>query len=211
MEMTQLPEQSSTCLGDAYILSEIADGDLSHFGVFMKRYKERLMSYIVHRIPDRHHAEDLVQETFLRFFRASQAGSYRGQSTVATWLFTIATNCVTDFVRVSVRRPLTLESDIVAKDDASSSDLFGRCYSAGPGPADVAAYHESQESVNALLRRLPDEQRQVVALKVFGELTFQEIADVVGCPLGTAKSRLIHGLRKIEAMFSRSEDLKHGQ
>ena len=69
----------------------------------------------------------------------------------------------------------------------------------------AAARRESQGRVETLLASLPDEQRRVVALKVLGGLTLGEIAAVVGCPLGTAKSRLIYGLRKIEGLLDRSE------
>ena len=70
-------------------------------------------------------------------------------------------------------------------------------------PAEAAARRESQRRAEALLDGLPDEQRRVVALKVLGGLTLAEIAAVVECPLGTVKSRLLYGLRKIEASLTR--------
>ncbi|HUT93684.1 MAG TPA: sigma-70 family RNA polymerase sigma factor [Thermoguttaceae bacterium] len=205
------PDRPPIAVEDAEILAEIARGDLRRFDALVDRYKCRLMSYIGHRVPDRHHAEDLTQESFLRLFRAARSGGYSGRASVCTWLFTIADNCATDYLRGSGRRPLTLETDTAAENtDASPSRLDCRP-SAILDPAEAAARRESQRRAEALLDGLPDEQRRVVALKVLGGLTLAEVAAVVGCPLGTAKSRLLYGLRKIEALLARFGRRDHEQ
>ena len=99
------PDQRPIAVEDAEILAEIARGDLRRFDALVDRYKCRLLSYIGHRVADRHHAEDLTQESFLRLFRAARSGGYSGQASVSTWLFTIAENCATDYLRASGRRP----------------------------------------------------------------------------------------------------------
>jgi RNA polymerase sigma-70 factor, ECF subfamily len=197
------------CIEQAEILAEIARGDMYRFDVLVNQYKERLMRYVSHRVADRHHAEDLVQETFLRMFRAVQKGNYTGQATVPAWLFTIAGNCVTDYLRGLGRRRLTLESDAAVRDSDDSAGMLERCHSTDLGPLEAASRHESQGRADALLDCLPEEQRRVVALKVLGGLTLQEVAEVVGCPLGTVKSRLLYGLRKIEAMLAHLASCKH--
>jgi len=196
------PDQPPTAVEDAEILAEIARGDLRRFDTLVDRYKCRLMSYIGHRVPDRHHAEDLTQASFLRLFRAAQRGGYSGQASVSTWLFTIADNCATDYLRASGRRPLTLETDTARGNTDASPSMLDCRTSAALDPAEAAARRESLRRAEALLDCLPDAQRRVVALKVLGGLTLAEVAAVVGCPLGTAKSRLLYGLRKIEASLA---------
>jgi RNA polymerase sigma-70 factor (ECF subfamily) len=197
------PERPPTAVEDAEILAEIARGDLRRFDALVDRYKSRLMSYLGHRVPDRHHAEDLTQESFLRLFRAARNGGYSGRASVSTWLFTIAENCTTDYLRAAGRRPLTLETDTAGGNTDTSPGMLDCRPSAAIDPARAAASRESQRRAEALLDGLPDEQRRVVALKVLGGLTLAEVAAVVGCPLGTAKSRLLYGLRKIEASLAR--------
>jgi RNA polymerase sigma-70 factor, ECF subfamily len=197
------PDQPTTSVEDAEILAEIARGELGRFDILVNRYKVRLMSYLGHRVHDRHQAEDLAQESFLRLFRAARAGGYSERASVSTWLFTIADNCTTDYLRASGRHPLTLESDTAGKDNGNSTRALDRCPSGNLDPAEAAARRESQGRAEALLDGLPVEQRRVVALKVLGGLTLAEVAAVVGCPLGTAKSRLLYGLRKIEASLAR--------
>jgi RNA polymerase sigma-70 factor, ECF subfamily len=194
------PEPPPAFAEDIAILAEIARGDLRRFDVLVDRYKIRLMSYLGHRVPDRHHAEDLVQEAFLRLFRAARSDRYSGQASVATWLFTIADNCATDYLRAAGRQRLTLESDTAGIDN--SARMLDRCSSSDLGPVEAAVHSESQGRAEDLLAPLPAEQRRVVALKVLGGLTLAEVAAVVGCPVGTAKSRLLYGLRKIEASLA---------
>ena len=208
-ETTHPPDTPTPPAEDAEILAEIAQGDAKRFDVLVNRYKVRLMSYLGHRVPDRHHAEDLVQEAFLRLFRAARNGGYSGQASVSTWLFTIADNCATDYLRASGRQRLTLESDAAGRNDDDSASVLDRCSSPDLDPAEAAARRESQGRAEALLDCLPEEQRRVVALKVLGGLTLAEVAAVVGCPVGTAKSRLLYGLRKIEALLARSGRRNH--
>ena len=186
-QTTDLPEtghpadQLLAAIEDAEILAEIARGELRRFDALVNRYKCRLMGYIGHRVPDRHRAEDLVQESFLRLFRAARSGGYSNQASVSTWLFTIAENCATDHLRASGRQPLTLESDMAGRNTDASASMLDCRPSAVLDPAKAAARRESQRRAEALLDCLPDEQRRVVALKVLGGLTLAEVAAVVGC------------------------------
>jgi len=209
--MTYPPDSRPAFVEDVEILAEIASGDLGRFDVLVNRYKVRLMSYLGHRLPDRHHSEDLVQEAFLRLFRAARNGGYSKQASVSTWLFTIADNCATDYLRASGRQPLTLESDTAGRNGDDSASVLDGCCSPDLDPAEAAARRESQGRAEALLDCLPEEQRRVVALKVLGGLTLAEVAAVVGCPVGTAKSRLLYGLRKIEASLARLGRHSHEQ
>jgi RNA polymerase sigma-70 factor, ECF subfamily len=195
------PDRPPIAVEDAAILDEIARGDPRRFDALVNRYKCRLINYIGHRVSDRHHAEDLAQESFLRLFRAARGRGYSGQASVATWLFTIADNCATDFLRASGRHSLTLETDAAAGDE--SRNVLDYCTSKAIDPAEAAARRESKHRAEALLDCLSDDQRRVVALKVLGGLKLAEVAAVVGCPLGTVKSRLLYGLRKIEASLAR--------
>jgi RNA polymerase sigma-70 factor, ECF subfamily len=204
---TSPPDPPPALAEDVAILTEIARDDLRRFDVLVNRYRDRLMSYLGHRVPDRHHVEDLVQEAFLRLFRAARNDCYSGQATVATWLFTIADNCATDYLRAFGRQRLTLESDTAGIDD--SARMLDRRSSPDLDPVAAAVHSESQDRAEALLDCLPAEQRRVVALKVLGGLTLAEVAAVVGCPVGTAKSRLLYGLRKIEASLACSGRRNH--
>ena len=207
-EPASWPSKMPSVASDAQLLAEVTQGILDRFDVLVDRYKVRLTSYIRHRVPDLHHAEDLAQETFLRMFRAARADQYAGRASVATWLFTIADNCVTDYLRAVGRRPLALETDAGSRADRPSSGVLDVTPAEGSDPMESASHREGQLRADALLAPLPDDQRRVVALKVLGGLTLSEIAEKLGCPVGTVKSRLFYGLRKIEESLVRSGRLQ---
>ncbi len=172
---------------DAEVLSEIARGELDRFDAFVDRYKGRLFAFIRQRVGDAHRAEDLTQDVFLRAFRAARRGGYDGRPNAGAWLFSIAHNCVTDYLRLLARRPVVV--------DAGAGDVPAR--STEPARRDPL-----RSTVYAMLAHLPPEQREVVVLKAVGGLTFAEIAAVVGCPVPTAKSRMRYGLEKLRALLS---------
>ncbi len=185
---------------DVEILEQVGRGNFEHFDRFVDRYKARLMNYIIHSVRDMHRTEDITQDVFLRAFRASAQVTRGGKNTVASWLFTIAKNCVTDHLRAAGRKPLVLQSEL--PQDDGSMDPIDNQLATTPDPADAVLEAEGNQRVEAILDQLPPSQRDTVALKVFAELTFPEIAEVTGCPLATAKSRMRYGLKKIREILS---------
>jgi len=174
---------------DSELLRRLINGDGSAFTQFMNRYRSPIGRYVHSRVRDRHQAEDITQEVFLRVLRAAQSSPHAGRASVKTWLFTIANNCMADHFRLKVRKPLALVND---KDDPPE-----------PAATDHTERIASDDQTEFLLDLLPDEQRQAVAMKIIGGLTLAEIAEVLGCPLGTVKSRLLYGLNKIHEHLTR--------
>ena len=168
---------------DADALRRIARGDLTRFDAFVGRYRARVTSYVFHRVGDLHRAEDIAQEAFLRAFRAAADGGFRGNGSAAPWLFAIARNCATDYLRGREAPAVPLPVEGLAAD----------------GQRRAA---DEDDPASDLLAALPEPQRDVVALKVLCGLTFSEIAEVMGCPAETAKSRMRYGLRKLREALS---------
>ncbi len=162
------------------------------FGVHLfHRYKLRLVRYLHSRVADVHLAEDLAQEVFLRVFRAAQGNKFAGRSGVKTWIFTIANNCLIDCWRSSRRR--------AAVAGPGKADQFE---SAASTPDCSAADSEQRALILAAINQLPDDQQQVVGLKFFANMTFAEIAEVVGVSISTIKSRMRYALIKLEHSLS---------
>ncbi len=177
------PPAPSTNDAEAAVLERVACGDFRAFDELVDRYKHRLFRHIRRRVADPHNAEDLTQEVFLRLFRAARGGGYSGRARVVTWLFTIAGNAVTDHLRAEgVRASVRL-----ARVDAESQN-----------PHDAAAAREGESRVRRLLLELPEAQRTVVELHVLDGLTFSDVAELLGCPVPTVKSRLVYALRKLK-------------
>ncbi len=191
--------RSESNLDDGEILDEIARGELEHFDSFVNCYKAKLFGYIRHRVRDAHWAEDLTQEVFLRAFRAGYRGAYLGRSNARAWLFTIANNCVIDFLRAERSRGMITQTQL-RKGDGHSGPIAVREARTG-NPAAGIIRSEDQARAEQLLAKLPEPQRIVVVLKVLSELRFGEIAEVLGCSVQTVKSRMRYGLDKLQQML----------
>ncbi|MGB7158146.1 MAG: sigma-70 family RNA polymerase sigma factor [Tepidisphaeraceae bacterium] len=180
------PPALSTHEADGAALARIASGDFAPFDKLVDRYKHRIFRHIRRRIADPHRAEDLTQEAFLRLFRAARAGRYTGRARVVTWLFAIAGNVVTDHLRAEgVRSSIRIVREQSEPDD----------------PLDAAAAREGESRMRRLLLELPEAQRTVVELHVLDGLTFADVAELVGCPVPTVKSRLVYALRKLKRLM----------
>jgi RNA polymerase sigma-70 factor (ECF subfamily) len=179
---------------DEHLLAQIAGGVDDQFDLFVDRHKRPLMLFVYHRIGDVHRSEDLTQEVFLKAFTAARDGRWQAGGSVKAWLFSIARNAVTDYVRTRAHRVTVLaNSDARPPTDAPAPD--------DDGPLAAAVYAESARRVAALVRLLPPEQREVVALKVFGGLTFGELAAAVGAPEPTVKTRMQLAARKLRELW----------
>lgn len=170
---------------DADILTAVAAGDFAHFDTFVDRYKVRLVRYLAHRTGDRDAAEDLAQEVLIRVLR----GAYAGRASVATWVFSIANRCAIDHARSRRRRDPSGQP--AAEPSSHALD-----------PALLAMRQDSDRHVERLLAQLPPPQREVIALKVFGDLSFTEVATVLGRPIGTVKSQMRYGLQTLQELLS---------
>ena len=128
----------------------------------------------------------MCQETFLRAFRALPG--FRGQAKFSSWLYRIALNLCRDWMRRERRAPTVQAPEGV--------DLLDLAAAAEPSESieDLVARKDLARAVERVMARLPEEQRTAIVLKEFHGLTFREIADLLGCPLSTVKTRLYQGL-----------------
>ena len=176
---------------DREILAEIAAGELGRFDELVDRYKGRLLKYLYSRVREFGTAEDLAQEVFLKVFRSPpRGGTGGGDGTVKTWLFRVARNSATDYLRGVERRKrlMRLQSQEVVKEPTA------------------AEMEEERLRVEGYLRELPVEQAEVVGLRVFGDLTVSEIAQVTGVGVATVKSRMRYGLAKIAEILEKGRE-----
>jgi RNA polymerase sigma-70 factor (ECF subfamily) len=173
--------------------------DPSAFDALVDRYSSRLYGFLfrfIGRAPD---AEDLVQEVFVRLVRTIETYEHDGR--FEAWLFRIAANLARDRARRLSRTPV-----IASLDTASDGDGRGQEYSqprllARGAPHDRLETAEDVDRLQVALTRLPPAEREVVMLRHFSELSFAEIAQIMGTPLGTALARAHRGLAKLRQLM----------
>jgi RNA polymerase sigma-70 factor (ECF subfamily) len=171
---------------DEELVARSIRGDTESFNELILRWERPIYALAYRTIGREEDARDVCQETFLRAFRALPA--FRGQAKFSSWLYRIALNLCRDWQRRERRAPVVQAPEGV--------DLRDLAAAAEPSESieDLVARKDLSRAVERLMANLPDEQRTAVILKEYHGLTFQEIADLVGCPLSTVKTRVYQGL-----------------
>jgi RNA polymerase sigma-70 factor (ECF subfamily) len=176
---------------DETLMLRFQAGDARAFEVLVRRHRTPVFSFLLRLTGDRGRAEDLCQETFLKVVKASVGWEERARFT--TWLFAIARNLAVDEARrISFRRAQPLEPQ--------SGERPGPEVAADDPPPDSAADAALvRPKLEAALRALPPEQREVFLLREYSGLRFAEIAEVTGTPENTVKSRMRYALEALRA------------
>jgi RNA polymerase sigma-70 factor (ECF subfamily) len=175
---------------DEQIVARAQAGDAEAFGEIVRRWERRIFALSFGMLGREEDARDATQETFLAAFRNLRG--FRGEAKVSSWLHRIAINqCITRQRRAKVRGETAL-------DDEGEADGASFTTPAHASPARVAEARQRTEAVRRAVNALPPELRQVIVMKEFEELTFQEIALALELPLSTVKSRLYTALKQLQ-------------
>jgi RNA polymerase sigma-70 factor (ECF subfamily) len=183
---------------DEQLVERALAGDGDAFGEVVRRWERKIYALAYGITGSVEEARDAAQETFIAAYRNLQG--FRGEAKVSSWLHRIAVNqCITRQRRARVRAETGIEEEV--------ENAAGRFLSSGAkgSPAHAAESKQRAEAVRRAVASLPRELREVVLLKEFEELTFQEIADALGIPLSTVKGRLYTALRQLRLRLERFE------
>jgi RNA polymerase sigma-70 factor (ECF subfamily) len=171
---------------DEELVARSRSGDADSFNLLISRWERPIYALAYRVIGREEDARDVTQETFLRAFKGLAA--FKGQAKFSSWLYRIALNLCRDWIRRKKRSPM-----VALPEDVELEDVVA---DAGPVETveDLVSRRELSGLVEAAMARLPEEQRTAIILKEYHGMTFQEIADLQGCPLSTVKTRLYQGL-----------------
>ena len=171
---------------DEELVARSKTGDTESFNQLVRRWERPIYALAYRTLGREEDARDVTQETFLRAFRA--LSGFKGDAKFSSWLYRIALNLCRDWMRKERRAPLVPVPEGVEVEDMAAER--------GPSESveDLAARAELGREVARAMALLPSEQRQAIILKEYHGLTFQEIADLMRCPLSTVKTRVYQGL-----------------
>ena len=171
---------------DEELVALTVGGDVESFNQLVVRWERPIYALAYRVIGREEEARDVVQETFLRAFRG--LANFRGQAKFSSWIYRIALNLCRDWIRRERRARVSQAPEGV--------DLAELVSEQGPVESieDLVARNDMSRTVARAMQELPEEQRTAIILKEYHGMTFQEIADLQGCPLSTVKTRLYQGL-----------------
>ena len=194
------PPPASTTSGEADLLlvQRTVAGDQKAFELLVIKYQRRIERLIGRMVRDVDLVEDIAQETFIRAYRA--LAQFRGEAQFYTWLYRIAVNTAKKTLGDLKRDPLVSESALRGGgDDEDETSAVENELTSAETPETVLAAKEIAATVNSAMEALPEELRQAVTLREIEGLSYEEIAEVMNCPIGTVRSRIFRAREAISA------------
>ncbi|MBP6115546.1 RNA polymerase sigma factor RpoE [Neisseriaceae bacterium CLB008] len=170
---------------DQALVERAQKGEKRAFELLVAKYQRRLKRLLSRFIRDEHEVDDVVQEAFIKAYRALP--NFRGDSAFYTWLYRIGINTAKNFLATSGRRPMI--SSEVANEDGESLDLIDQMPDYNT-PETMLANKQILQTVEAAVAKLPEDLNRAITLREIEGLSYEEIAEVMDCPIGTVRSRI---------------------
>jgi RNA polymerase sigma-70 factor (ECF subfamily) len=179
---------------DLVLVERVQSGDREAFGLLVSKYQRRLMRLVMRFVRDSAEAEDVTQEAFIKAYRALPG--FRGESAFYTWLYRIGVNTAKNWLIAHGRRMPTV-SDLAGDKDETEGIEDGGLLRDDNTPDRVLMSKQIGETVNLAMDALPDDLRTAISLREIDGLTYEEIAQVMDCPIGTVRSRIFRAREAI--------------
>ena len=181
---------------DAELVARAQRGETAAFEMLVVKYQRRIERLIARMVRDVDLVQDIAQESFIRAYRALPR--FRGESAFYTWLYRIAVNTAKKALMAKKRDPLVTESALAgSRDDDDETSYAGRELSHDETPEALLASKEIAQTVNAAIEALSEDLRQAITLREIEGLSYEEIATLMNCPIGTVRSRIFRARESI--------------
>jgi RNA polymerase sigma-70 factor, ECF subfamily len=206
--MTKTPHAAAPTPADTdlMLVERTVAGDQKAYELLVLKYQRRIERLIGRMVRDTDLVEDIAQETFIRAYRA--LAQFRGEAQFYTWLYRIAVNTAKKALGDLKRDPLVSENALRGGDEEDETSAVENELTTAETPETVLAAKEIAAAVNSAMDALPEELRQAVTLREIEGLSYEEIAEVMNCPIGTVRSRIF---RAREAISVRIKPLLENQ
>ena len=194
---------------DALLVERARRGESAAFEMLVIEYQRRIERLIARMVRDSDLVQDVAQETFIRAYRALP--QFRGESAFYTWLYRIAINTAKKALVDLRRDPVVTEGALSQSDDGDETSRVENELSDGETPEALMASKEIAAAVNAAIEGLSEDLRQAITLREIEGLSYEEIAEMMNCPIGTVRSRIFRAREAIAARLRPLLDTRDGE
>lgn len=182
-----------TTASDTQLIRAFQEGNSSALEILVNRYKDKIFSSILFFVKDKYLAEDLFQDVFIKVIDTLRKNNYTEEGKFLPWALRISHNLCVDYFRKVKRTPTIKTSD--------DRDIFETINVVEESSETKLIANQSHDRVRKMIDMLPDEQREVLVLRHFADLSFKEIADITNCSINTALGRMRYGLINLRKLM----------
>jgi RNA polymerase sigma-70 factor (ECF subfamily) len=194
---------------DAPLVERVKQGDARAFEMLVVKYQRRIERLIGRMVRDTDLVPDIAQETFIRAYRALP--QFRAESAFYTWLYRIAVNTAKKALMDLKRDPLVTETALASREEDEETSRVENELSDGETPESILASRQIAATVNAAIQALSEDLRQAITLREIEGLSYDEIAEVMNCPIGTVRSRIFRAREAIALRLRPVLDARMGE
>lgn len=173
-------------LSDQELIKNYRSGDSDSLEHLILRHQEKVTSYVLNVVKNRHLADDIVQDTFLKVINTIRSGAYKEEGKFIQWVMRIAHNLMIDYFRRQKKFPIA--------EPGEGMDIFSTLPLQDRSVEDAIIYEQILTDVKRMLKYLPEEQRRVVEMRLYEDLSFKEIAEITKVSINTALGRMRYAL-----------------
>ncbi len=180
---------------DAVLVSNYIKGDENALSILITRHKQKIYSFIYSKVFDRDVTEDVFQDTFIKVIRTLKLGKYNEEGKFLPWVMRIAHNLVIDHFRKNNRMPKF--------DNSSDFDIFSVISDSSLNAEKVLIKNQVENDVKRLIEELPEDQKQVLVMRMYNDMSFKEISENTGVSINTALGRMRYALINLRKVIDK--------
>ena len=183
---------------DSQLITEYLDGNQNSLEILIHRHKNRVFAYILMVVKDKQLADDIFQDTFIKVINTIQAGSYKEEGKFIQWVMRIAHNLIIDYFRKSKRLP-------VVDNDSYEFDIFDTIQFTDVSVEEKMIIDQIHKDVRELIEHLPKEQKEVLFMRHYSDMSFKDIAEQTDVSINTALGRMRYALINLRKLIQEKD------
>lgn len=183
----------SVAMTDHELVHQYLNGNIDALNVLIQRHKNKVYTSIIILVKDQYLAEDIFQDTFIKVIDSLNSKAYKEEGKFLPWVLRIAHNLCIDYFRKLKRKPVIVDSE--------GNDVLENMGFVEANAEDIWIKEQSVQSLKKLIKKLPDEQREVLVLRHYAELSFKEISEMTNVSINTALGRMRYALINLRKMM----------
>ncbi|NHN24820.1 sigma-70 family RNA polymerase sigma factor [Flavobacterium jejuense] len=188
---------ANSLISDALLVKNYIEGEESALGILIERHQSKIYGFIYTKIQDRDVCDDVFQDTFIKVIKTLKSKSYNEEGKFLPWVMRIAHNLVIDYFRKSKKMPMQRDND--------EYSVFSYLTDNNLNIEDQIILDQVEFDLSRLIEELPDDQKEVLQMRIYQDLSFKEIADSTGVSINTALGRMRYALMNLRKVIEKNQ------
>lgn len=188
---------ATTQTPDALLVKKYVAGDENALAILIKRHQSKIFGFIYSKLPDRDLADDIFQDTFVKVIKTLKSNSYNEEGKFLPWVMRIASNLIIDHFRRNKKMPMLRETE--------EFSIFCILKDSSPNIEKQMITSQVEEDLRKIIKELPEDQQEVLMMRMYQDLSFKEISDITGVSINTALGRMRYALMNIRKVIDKNQ------